>query len=167
MIRLGCSDQGFRSANYPLSEDPTSTMAAWSTIATTESAGTRATSSTAPSPPSRDYQGPISLSTAAKVGLGVGAAIGGLAIVVLLSVYLSQRKSKRRRRPPRKGPNIHGATQFAAKRKRYHRSEKNGISTYQKGPVELPSDPPRAQASVQCYEPRQAPRSFDAETNWI
>ena len=142
-------------------------MAAWSTIATTEFTATSATPSAAPSPPSRNYQGSISLSTAAKVGLGVGAAVGGLAIVVLLSVFLSQRKSKRRRRSPRKGPSIQGGPQFSAKRKRYQGSEKNGMHTYQKGAVELPSNPPRAQASIHYHEPRRPPRSFDTETNWI
>ena len=166
-IRLRSFDQVFRSANFPLSEEPTSTMAAWNTIASTDFTATRATTSTSPSPPSRNYQGSLSLSTAAKVGLGVGAAVGGLAIVVLLSVCLSQRKNKRRRASPRKGPKIQGSTQFSAKRKRYQGSEKNGIHTYQKGPVELPSDPPRAQASIHYHEPGRAPRGFDAETNWI
>ena len=167
MIGLTCFDQACRSANFPLSEDPTSIVAAWSTIATTESTATKATASTSPSPPSRNYQGSLSLSTAAKAGLGVGAAVGGLAIVVLLSVCLSQRKSKRRRASPRKGPSIQGATQLPAKRKRYQGSEKMGINTYQKGPVELPSDPPRARASIHYYGPGRAPRGFDAETNWI
>ena len=165
MNRLRCFDQGFRSADFPLSEDPTSIM--WSPMATTESTATRATTSAAPSPPSRTYQGGLSLSTTAKVGLGVGAAVGGLAIVVLLSMYLSQRKSRRRRKTPRKGLNIQGTTPASAKRKRHQGSGKIGIHTYRKGPVELPSDPPRAQASIHCHEPGRPPRSFDAETIWI
>ena len=130
----------FSSANYPLSEIPSSTFALSSiAAATVYMTATPTTSSTT----SQDHKASPSLSTAVKAGIGIGATLGGLVLVLLLGLYLVRRRDIRRRKLPRRNLDVLETTQFKPQRYlgRGEEKRKTHPHPYQKGPIELPSEP--------------------------
>lgn len=79
-------------------------------------------------------------SIAVKVGIGVGASLGGLVIVILLSVFLviwNKQKLRKQALPQRKRRSRY--TQIRAPQTIPRFPPKNGIRVYQKTPRELAS----------------------------
>lgn len=164
--------QSLISAHFPVSSEGSSapstmprSIAAATGFTTARATASTATSSPGPSPsPSRNGQGSLSLSTAAKVGLSVGAAVGGLTVVVLLSGFISRRKKQQRRAAPRR---TRETVQLAPDRKQLRGVEKNRVQIRQKTPVELPSNAPQKQAWKHYPAAENPPRSPHDKDNWF
>ena len=137
-----------------------------STVAAASSHTTRATSSTAVPSRDDDESRSLWLSTAAKVGVSVGAALGGLTVIVLVSVCLSRRRKRRRKESMRRNLLIRDTAQSATKKKSSY-PEKKRVQASQRELVELPSDPPPRRPGLGYLEAGPTPTSPEYESNWI
>ena len=106
---------------------------------------------------------------AAKVGTGVGVAVGGLAVLLMLGIYFSRRRNSRRKKPKKRRVDVRETAQFYPRRLEFLDLERAKIRSYQKGPIELPSEPTllRKEASRCSHEAEIRPKSPSDKSNWI
>ena len=153
------------SANYPLSDLPSSTGFTSGATATTILA--TATGSAIAPPPSSQHQGSSPLTTAARVGIAVGVALAGLALIIVFGIYLGRRRNRQEIVRGKRSA-MQETPRFVSRRIDVQSLKKAKARSYRRTPIELPSDsPPLRGSSRYTNSIGIRPKSPSDEDNWI